>query len=246
MPCPRVPGPAAPPAPRPTRRRGPGHRPLPGRAGKCTVWNMIDVTRQSTAPADRLWAVLSDVRRWPQWLPTVDAVTPLEPDRPDEVGASYTVEQPGLPRAVWTMTAIEPGRSFTWESARPGIRTVGTHTLTPADWQHHHRAGASQWSGVLAPLIRLRSGARAWTTSPARRRHSTAPPRRRAGDRAEDATDGAGVPNNLEAAGHRGPHLPSPPRRVARPGPRLVRASTASATPACAPSRPASAPATGC
>ena len=92
---------------------------------------MIDVTRQSTAPPDRLWAVLSDVRRWPQWLPTVDAVTPHEPDRPDEVGASYTVEQPGMPRAVWTMTGIEPGRSFTWESVRPGIRTVGTHTLTP-------------------------------------------------------------------------------------------------------------------
>jgi uncharacterized membrane protein len=119
---------------------------------------MIDVTRQSTAPADRLWAALSDVRRWPQWLPTVDAVTPLEPDRPDEVGARYTVEQPGMPRAVWAMTAIEPGRSFTWESARPGIRTVGTHTLTPGPDGSTTIGLGIQWSGVLAPLIRLAIG----------------------------------------------------------------------------------------
>ena len=35
---------------------------------------MIDVIRESRAPADRLWEVMSDVRQWPRWLPTVDAV----------------------------------------------------------------------------------------------------------------------------------------------------------------------------
>ena len=119
---------------------------------------MIAVSRQSTAPPDRLWAVLSDVRRWPQWLPTVDAVTPREPDRPDEVGAVYTVEQPGMPRADWTMTDIDPGRSFTWESARPGIRTVGTHTLTPAPDGSTTIALGIEWSGLLAPLVRLTLG----------------------------------------------------------------------------------------
>ncbi len=121
---------------------------------------MVQVTRDSTAPADKLWAVLSDVRHWAQWLPTVDAVTPHEPDRPDEVGASYTVEQPGLPRAAWTMTAIEPGHSFTWESGRPGIRTVGTHTLTPGPDGRTTIALGIQWSGPLAPLVRLAFGRR--------------------------------------------------------------------------------------
>ena len=119
---------------------------------------MIHVTRQSTAPADRLWATISDVRRWPQWLPTVDAVTPLEPDRPDEVGASYAVEQPGLARAVWTITGWDEGCSFTWESARPGIRSVGTHTLSPgADGTTTIELGIT-WSGLLAPLVRLLVG----------------------------------------------------------------------------------------
>ena len=130
-------------APPGRRRRGrPGHRGScqPRRIG-CTIWNMIDVTRESTAPVDRLWSTISDVRHWPQWLPTVDAVTPLDPDRPDEVGASYTVEQPGLPTAVWTITAWEEGRSFTWES-RPARHPLGRHPHPAAGRRrpHHHRA----------------------------------------------------------------------------------------------------------
>jgi uncharacterized membrane protein len=119
---------------------------------------MIRVTRESSAPADRLWAVMSDVRHWGDWLPTVDAVTPREPDRPDEVGASYTVEQPGLPTAVWTITGRDEGRSFTWESARPGIRSVGTHTLTPSTDGRTTIELGIEWSGALAPLVRLALG----------------------------------------------------------------------------------------
>ena len=122
---------------------------------------MIEVVRDSRAPADRLWEVMSDVRQWPRWLPTVDAVTPLDPARPDEVGASYAVAQPGLPRAVWTITDIEPGRSFTWESAQPGIRSVGTHVLRPGPAGSTTIQLGIAWTGVLAPLLRLVVGRRA-------------------------------------------------------------------------------------
>ena len=122
---------------------------------------MIAATRTSSALADRLWSVMSDVRRWPEWLPTVDAVTPHEPDRPDEIGASYTVEQPGFPRADWTITAIDEGRSFTWESKRPGIRSVGTHELRPGPDGATTIDLAITWSGPLAPLLRLVVGRKA-------------------------------------------------------------------------------------
>ena len=102
---------------------------------------MIEVTRSTTLPADTLWPVLSDVRRWADWLPTVDAVRALEPDRPEEVGASYVVDQPGLPRATWTITDWRPGAGFTWESAATGVHSTGRHELAPTDGRDDHRAG---------------------------------------------------------------------------------------------------------
>lgn len=122
---------------------------------------MIEVTRTTGASPERLWTLMSEVRGWPRWMPTVDAVTPQEPGRPDEVGARYAVEQPRLARAVWTITAIDEGRSFTWESSVPGLRSVAAHEL---------RRGADgtttivlrlTWSGLLAPIVRRTMGRRA-------------------------------------------------------------------------------------
>ncbi|WP_392543392.1 SRPBCC family protein [Oryzobacter telluris] len=119
---------------------------------------MIEVVRESHAPADRLWTVMSEVRRWPDWLSTVTSVTPLEPGRPDEVGASYAVKQPGLPEAVWTITEVVPGRSFTWESSAPGMRSVGTHELRPGADGTTQIALGLRWSGALAAVVRFLVG----------------------------------------------------------------------------------------
>jgi hypothetical protein len=120
---------------------------------------MIEVTRGTTLPAEVLWPVLSEVRAWGSWLPTVDSVVPVEPDRPDEVGASYVVLQPGLPRATWTITQWVPGESFTWESRSPGVRSVGTHELRPGPDGASVRLGI-EWSGPLAGVVRLLLGGR--------------------------------------------------------------------------------------
>lgn len=120
---------------------------------------MIEVVRTTTLTPEALWPVLADVRGWPDWLPTVDAVQPVEPGRPEEVGASYVVEQPGLPRATWTVTAWEPGRSFTWESRSPGVVTTGRHVLEPTAAGTTVRLSIT-WTGPLAPLVRLLLGRR--------------------------------------------------------------------------------------
>ncbi len=119
---------------------------------------MIEVVRESAAPAERLWAVMSDVRGWPAWLPTVEAVTALDPDRVDEVGAEYRVEQPKLPPAVWRISQVVPGRSFTWESSAPGMRSVGTHELRPNPDGTTTIVLGIAWSGVLAPVVRFLVG----------------------------------------------------------------------------------------
>ena len=46
-------------------------------------------------------------------------------------GATATIAQPRLPKATWTVTEIEPGHHFTWESSAPGMRFTGHHVVEP-------------------------------------------------------------------------------------------------------------------
>jgi hypothetical protein len=73
---------------------------------------------------------MSDVERWHEWTPSITSVR-LMGAGPFAVGSRALVRQPKFPPALWTVSAIEPGRSFTWVSAGPGLRATGTHTVEP-------------------------------------------------------------------------------------------------------------------
>ena len=82
------------------------------------------------APPERVWAVVVDVERWPERIPTVDAVERLD-DGPLVVGSRTRLEQPRLPTAVWTVTELTAGSSYTWESTSPGVTVTATHVVEP-------------------------------------------------------------------------------------------------------------------
>jgi uncharacterized membrane protein len=81
------------------------------------------------APVDIVWDVFSDVERWHTWTASITSVELLDGEL--RVGARAKVRQPRLPTVVWTVTALEPGRSWTWEATGPGAHTVATHVLRP-------------------------------------------------------------------------------------------------------------------
>jgi carbon monoxide dehydrogenase subunit G len=91
---------------------------------------LFETSRHIEASPDEVWEVLSDVARWPEWTPTVDSVQRLD-DGPFTVGSRAKVRQPRLPQAVWHVTEIVDGRSFTWQAKGPGMATIGRHELTP-------------------------------------------------------------------------------------------------------------------
>lgn len=80
------------------------------------------------APAGRVWEVMSDIDRWPEWTAGVTSVKRLG-DEPFAVGARAVVRQPRFPPALWQVTEVEPGRSFTWVSVAPGLHVVGHHEV---------------------------------------------------------------------------------------------------------------------
>jgi hypothetical protein len=90
----------------------------------------FSMTTDITASAARVWEVMSDVDRWHEWTPSISAIKRLGGD-PFAVGTRAIVRQPKLPPALWKVTQIEPGASFTWVSRAPGMRVVGTHSVEP-------------------------------------------------------------------------------------------------------------------
>ncbi|WP_026924361.1 SRPBCC family protein [Glycomyces arizonensis] len=84
------------------------------------------------APAAVVWDLTADLPRWPELTPTMKRVEPLDP-LPLRVGGRARIKQPLQPAAVWTVTELDPGRSFAWETPRGGLTMTGTHRVEEID-----------------------------------------------------------------------------------------------------------------
>ena len=93
------------------------------------------------APAVRVWEVMSDVARWPEWTPSISEVQRLD-DGEFTVGSRARVRQPRLWPATWMVEKLEPGVAFTWSTATPGARIVGDHRIA---WSAGE-AGTVRWN----------------------------------------------------------------------------------------------------
>jgi uncharacterized membrane protein len=102
------------------------------------------------APPERVWEVLTEVERWPERISTVDSVERLD-DGPLRVGSRTRLQQPRLPEAVWTVTDVDEGRSFTWESRSRGVAISAGHVVEPHGTTTRLTLSVSL-SGPLAPV----------------------------------------------------------------------------------------------
>jgi hypothetical protein len=115
---------------------------------------IIRSTVDIAAEPKHVWAVMSDVERWPEWTSSVTNVELLDRG-PLGVGSRVRIRQPRLPVALWTVTSIEPERYFAWRSVTPGLTSVATHRIEPLGPERSRVDLAVEWSGLLARLINL-------------------------------------------------------------------------------------------
>ena len=106
------------------------------------------------APREKVWTVMTDVERWPEWTASVTSVALLA-KVPFDVGSQARLRQPRLPVVVWTVTAFEPEHYFTWQTDVPGVRTVAGHHVEATGSNSTRVTLSLSWRGPLAPLIGL-------------------------------------------------------------------------------------------
>jgi uncharacterized membrane protein len=103
------------------------------------------------APPGKVFAVLCDVERWPEWTSTMISVRRLDTG-PFAVGSTAEVRQPRLRAMVWQVTELDENRNFTWVTRSPGLRMKAGHLVEP------HGTGSRvalsfEMSGLIAPLV---------------------------------------------------------------------------------------------
>ena len=112
----------------------------------------VEQTAAVAGSADAVWAALVDVERWPTWTRSMQKLTRLD-DGPLAVGCRVRIKQPRFMPIIWSVTELDPGRSFTWRSSTPGQTSVASHGVRPMG------AGTSEvrlvvdQSGALSPIF---------------------------------------------------------------------------------------------
>lgn len=118
----------------------------------------MEHVEQAEAGTEAVWAVLADLRSWPEWTPTVLDVVP-EGSSALELGGRFRLRQPRMPALTWEVTALDPGRGFTWVARSPGLATSASHQLEPTEAGGCRIVLRIEQTGPLASILgRLGAG----------------------------------------------------------------------------------------
>ncbi|MEX0767980.1 MAG: SRPBCC family protein [Microthrixaceae bacterium] len=84
------------------------------------------------ADPELVWRTLMDIVSWPKWTDTVTWLARVE-DEPLGQGSDVQIKQPRLKAAVWTVSAFEPRKSFSWTNSGAGVITQVDHEIAPTE-----------------------------------------------------------------------------------------------------------------
>ena len=103
----------------------------------------VTARRTIRAPIEKVWAVATDIERWPELISGIEGVHLLT-DSPFGRGTRWRETRrmfgSEATEEMW-VAEVEPGRSYTVEAENHGARYISTFTFTPA--------GAGQTEGMV-------------------------------------------------------------------------------------------------
>jgi uncharacterized protein YndB with AHSA1/START domain len=109
-----------------------------------------EASLETTAPADRVWRVWSDINHWPEWNPD------MKESRLDgalKLGATGNIDTRSGGKHDVVVTQYEEGRSFELEStALPGTKMAIRASITPNGSGSRITQGFEP-RGLLAPIV---------------------------------------------------------------------------------------------
>ncbi len=103
------------------------------------------------APAEQLWATLTDVERWPAWTRSMRSVRYVGRSGM-RTGTIVAIRQPRSPSMRWTVEEVVPGRSVTWTTRAPGVVTIARHEVVAGAPPRLRLA--VEWHGPAAAVVR--------------------------------------------------------------------------------------------
>jgi uncharacterized membrane protein len=80
-----------------------------------------------SAPINLVWKTSIDIPNLPNWTPTIEEAKLLSENF--NIGSTVLLKQPDMPHAVWTVTSLDEGKSFSWETKVSGLKMRATHIL---------------------------------------------------------------------------------------------------------------------
>jgi hypothetical protein len=100
----------------------------------------------------RVWSVLLDVERWPEWNASVKKVKRMDIG-PLTLGSRTRIWQPRLMPAVWQVTSFdEQRRVFAWSTHAPRAHIVGCHQVENVKAQSRVTL-TLRYTGALGELL---------------------------------------------------------------------------------------------
>jgi uncharacterized protein YndB with AHSA1/START domain len=111
----------------------------------------MDVAAELDAPAERVWELIAETARWPEWGPSVVAVDP--PAARVAPGLRGRVRTPAGFSVPFEITEVEPGRAWRWRVA--GVAATGHRVEGLGDGRCRVVFEVPRWAAPYALVCRI-------------------------------------------------------------------------------------------